>query len=324
MLVAVLAGALLFDFFNGFNGSATIVATLISSRALSPRRALLLTALAELIGPFLFGVAVANTVGQDLIDPAVVTPGVLLAALAAATAWSLVTWAVGIPSSTSHALIGALLGSALIAGGLPAIRPEGLIKVAIALLFSPLAGLLGGLIVMRLTLWLASGATPRVNDLFRRLQIPASVGLAVSQGANDAQKTMGVMTLALVAAGQLPAFVVPDWVVAASAGVMALGTAIGGWRLIRTLGGRIYKIRPIHGFTAQSASGLVILAAGLLGGPVSTTQVVSSAIMGAGAAERLSKVRWGVAREMLVAWGLTVPVTAALAALVSYSIQRLA
>jgi PiT family inorganic phosphate transporter len=196
-------------------------------------------------------------------------------------------------------------------------------KALLTLFISPPLGLAAGFLITRLTFFLAAGATPRANWLFKRLQVLSAVGVALSHGGNDAQKTMGLLTLSLLVAGVLPTFAVPIWVVAASAGAMSLGTSIGGWRLIRTLGGRIYKIRPIHGFTAQTASGLVLLGASLVGGPVSTTQVVSSAIMGAGAAERLSKVRWGVAQEMLVAWGLTMPVTAGLAALVYLPIQRL-
>ena len=323
MLVALVAAALLFDFLNGFHDSANVVATVISSRALPPRAALFLTAVAEFAGPFLFGVAVATTVGKGLIDSAAISPAVVLGAVLAAIAWNMITWFFGIPSSSSHALVGGLLGAAGIAGGLNVIQIAGLQKVLIALFISPLLGALAGFLIMRLVLFLVTGAPPRVNRLFKRLQIVTAAGLALSHGANDAQKTMGIITLGLVTAGALPTFTVPAWVIAASAGAISLGTAFGGWRLIRTLGGRIYKIRPIHGFTAQTASGAVILAAALLGGPVSTTQVVSSAIMGVGAAERLSKVRWSVAREMLVAWGLTIPITAGLAALAYLPIQRM-
>jgi PiT family inorganic phosphate transporter len=324
MLTALTIAALLFGFLNGFHDSANVVATVISSRAMPARTALLLTAAGEFVGPFLFGVAVAQTIGAGLIDTAAVTPGIVLGAAVAAIVWNVLTWLFGIPSSSSHALVGGLLGATAMAGGLGAIQIGGVQKALVALFVSPPLGLLAGFLIMRLTLRAVAHASPNVNTVFKRLQIVTAVGLAVSHGANDAQKTMGILTLGLVAAGALPAFAVPVWVVAASAGVMALGTAIGGWRLIRTLGGRIYKIRPIHGFTAQTASWAVILGAALVGGPVSTTQVVSSAIMGAGAAERLSKVRWGVAQEMLVAWGLTIPVTAGLAALAYLPLRTLA
>ncbi|MBI3360736.1 MAG: inorganic phosphate transporter [Chloroflexi bacterium] len=323
MLFAIVIAALIFGFLNGIHDSSNIVATAISSRALPPRVALFLTALAESAGPFLFGVAVATTVGKGLIDPTAITPGVVLGAVLAAIAWNLITWFLGIPSSSSHALVGGLLGAAVMARGLKVIQAAGLWKVLIALFVSPPLGLLVGFLIMRLVLFLAAGAPPRVSELFKHLQVVTAIGLALSHGANDAQKTMGIITLGLVAAGVLTTFVIPLWVIAASAMAIALGTALGGWRLIRTLGGRIYKIRPIHGFTSQTASAAVILGAALLGGPVSTTQVVSSAIMGAGAAERMSKVRWSVAQEMLIAWGLTIPVTAAIAALVYLPIKRI-
>jgi PiT family inorganic phosphate transporter len=324
MLSALLIAALFYGFLNGFHDSANVVATVISSRAMAPRVALLLTAAGEFAGPFLFGVAVAGTIGRGLVDPGAATPGVVLGATLAACAWNVITWFLGIPSSSSHALVGGLLGAAGMSGGLGAIQPAGVRTALVALFISPPLGLLAGFAIMRLTLVVAANLPPRVNVTFKRLQIVTAAGLAVAHGANDAQKTMGLLTLGLVAGGVLPSFAVPAWAVAASAGAMALGTALGGWRLIRTLGGRIYKIRPIHGFTAQTASGAIIVGAALLGGPVSTTQVVSSAIMGAGAAERLSKVRWGVAREMLVAWGLTMPVTAGLAALAYLPIRGLA
>ncbi|MGC8838708.1 MAG: anion permease, partial [Anaerolineae bacterium] len=220
----------------------------------------------------------------------------------------------GIPSSSSHALIGGLVGAVGASAGLGTVRLAGLGRVLISLFLSPLLGLATGHLVMRVTLFLARGASPRVNRLFRRLQWFTTVGLALSHGANDAQKTMGIIAMALVSAGTLPQFAVPRWVVVVSAGAIALGASLGGWRIIRTLGGKFYRIRPIHGMAAQFSAGLVILGAALLGGPVSTTHVVSSAILGVGSGERLSKVRWGVAREIAWAWLLTIPVNALLAA----------
>ena len=312
--MALIAAAVAFDFLNGFHDSANIVATVISSRAMSPRRALLVTGVGEFLGPFLFGVAVAETIGRDVVDPAAVTVGTILAAVLSAIAWNVLTWLLGIPSSSSHALIGGLVGAVGASAGLGTVRLAGLGRVFLSLFLSPLLGLAVGYSVMRATLFLARGASPRVNRLFRRLQWATSVGLALSHGANDAQKTMGILTMALVSAGVLPQFVVPRWVVVVSAGAIALGAALGGWRIIRTLGGKFYRIRPIHGVTAQLAAGMVILGAALLGGPVSTTHVVSSAILGVGSGERLSKVRWGVAREIAWAWLLTIPLTALLAA----------
>lgn len=321
MLASLIFLALVFDFLNGLHDSANIVATVISSRALNPRSALLLTALGEFSGPFLFGVAVAKTVGAGLLDPSAITLQVMIAALLGAIAWNLLTWYWGIPSSSSHALVGGLLGAAISSGGLDVVMASGLIKILAALFISPPLGLLAGYLITKLLFLLTRWATPRVNRSFQRLQIITSFGLALSHGTNDAQKTMGVITLGLLISGNLADFTVPTWVIVVSAAAIALGTSLGGWRLIRTLGGRIMKVRPVHGFASQLAGAGVILTAALLGGPVSTTQVMSSSIMGSGAAERVSKVRWQVGQEMLVAWLLTIP-TAGLIATLSYFLIR--
>ena len=313
-LVLIVALALLFDFLNGIHDSSNIVATMISSRAFRPQVALVMTALAEFLGPFLFGVAVARTIGDDVAEAAALTLDVVLAALLASIIWNLLTWFLGIPSSSSHALIGSLVGAVGVGAGLGVIKVNGLEKVLIALFFSPLVGFVVGFLLLRTIFFLARNASPRINEFFKRSQIITALGMAFSHGTNDAQKTMGVITLSLVVGGVIPAFHVPRWVVAASAGSIALGTALGGWRLIRTLGGRFYKIRPVHSFATQLSSGLVILAASLVGGPVSTTQVVSSAIIGVGSAERWSKVRWSVAGDILTAWFVTLPVTAVISA----------
>jgi len=320
LLVVLLAVALVFDFLNGFHDSANVVATIVASRAMSARGALALAAASNFAGPLLLGVAVAETVGAGIAEPQAVTIAVVLAALAAASIWNAATWRLGIPVSSSHALVGGIVGAAVSASGFAAIQAQGLWKVGIALLASPLAGFVAALAVMQATRWFLRDATPRANVALSRLQILTAMALALSHGANDAQKTMGVIALGLLTLGFTPAFVVPWWVVVASASAIALGTAAGGWRIIRTLGARFYRIRPIHGFTAQLASATVILGASLAGGPVSTTQVVSFSILGAGAAERKSKVRWAVLGEILVAWILTVPVTAALAVPLHYAI----
>ena len=313
-LIILIAIALVFDFLNGLHDSSNIVATVISSRALPPRTALLMTAVAEFCGPFIFGVAVATTIGQDLIRPGTLTMQAIFAALLSAILWNVITWWAGIPSSSSHALIGGIIGAVGAEAGLLAINPRGLEKVLVALFVSPIIGLVAGYLFTKLVFWLARGTSPRINWFFKRSQILTSLALALSHGTNDAQKTMGIIALALVTAGYLPHFQVPVWVIALSAGAIAIGTAFGGWRLIRTLGGRFYRIRPVHGFSAQLTSASVILGASLLGGPVSTTQVVSSAIVGAGSAERLNKVRWGVAGNIATAWLLTIPCTALMAA----------
>jgi PiT family inorganic phosphate transporter len=325
MFLALLLLALLFDFLNGFHDSSNIVATVISSRALHPRLALVLAAISEFVGPFLFGVAVARTIGHDLLVDTALNEQVVLAALIAAVIWNLATWFLGLPSSSSHALLGGLIGAALIyAKNVSVVQVNGLIKVVLALFISPLLGIAAGFLIMRVTLWLVRGASPRISGFFRRTQILTLVGLGLSHGTNDAQKTMGVIALGLFLTGRIPSFYIPLWVVAASAGAIALGTAFGGWRLIRTLGGRIYRIRPIHGFTSQIAGAGVILAGALLGGPVSTTQVMSSAIVGVGAAERVNKVRWTILRDMVLAWVLTIPSTAALAGVAFYLLNLLA
>jgi inorganic phosphate transporter, PiT family len=315
LFVILVVAAIIFDFLNGFHDSSNIVATVIASRALKPRATLYMTAVAHFIAPFIFGVAVATTVGKGLIEPSAINPNVAIAAAFGAILWNLFTWFIGIPSSSSHALIGGLLGSAILAKGVGVVHWGGLAKILAALFISPPLGLLVGYIFMQITLYLFKSATPKINVLFKRMQILTSLSLALSHGTNDAQKTMGLITLGLVTAGYQETFHVPLWVVAVSAAAIALGTALGGWRLISTLGGRIYKIRPVHAFTSQAASAGVIFSAALLGGPVSTTQVVGSSIMGAGAAERVNKVHWQVGQNMLTTWLITIPANMVLAAL---------
>ena len=313
LTLVVIGLALVFDFLNGIHDSSNVVATMISSRALPPRVALAMTAIAEFMGPFIFGVAVAETIG-GIVDSNAISLQVLVAALASAIFWNLFTWYMGFPSSSSHALVGGLIGSVIIAAGWQAINLAELKKILIALFTSPFIGFIFGYLILRLILLLCWNASPRINWFFKRGQIFTGLSLAFSHGANDAQKTMGVITLALVIGGFIDSFAVPTWVIFMCASMIALGTALGGWRLIRTLGGKFYKIRPIDGFSSQLASATVILGASLVGGPVSTTQVVSSTIMGVGAAERVNKVRWGVAQEIATAWLLTIPATALLAA----------
>ncbi len=314
ILIAVIVLALFFNFLNGITDSSNIVATMISSRALSPRVALTMTAIAEFSGPLIFGVAVANTIGNEVVVASAISTSVLLAALCSATLWNLFTWYFGFPSSSSHAMIGGLIGAVGVGVGFKAIQLAGLGKILISLLTSPIIGFIFGYLLFRLVLLLSWNSTPRVNGIFKHSQIVTTLALGLSYGANDAQKTMGIITLALVTGGYMKVFAVPVWVIISCGVMLALGTSVGGWRLIRTLGGKFYKIRPVDGFTTQLASAVVILGASLVGGPVSTTQVVSSAIMGVGASERVNKVRWGVAREIATAWLLTIPSTALVAA----------
>ena len=323
VLIAVIVLGVLFDFLNGIHDSSNVVSTMISSRAFSPQVALGVTAVAEFSGPFIFGVAVANTIGNDIVASHLISTQVILAALVSAILWDLLTWYLGFPSSSSHALVGGILGAVVMAAGWQAIEIKGLEKILIALFSSPIIGFVFGFIIIRLILIFSWKASPRINRFFKRSQILTGIALALSHGANDAQKTMGVITLALVTSGYLKVFAVPRWVIFLCASMIALGTAVGGWKLIRTLGGKIYKIRPVDGFASQLTSAVVILGNSLLGGPVSTTQVVSSAIMGVGAGERANKVRWGVAQEIAMAWLLTIPATALVAAGLFWVISRI-
>lgn len=314
-LLFFIAIALIFDFLNGFHDSANVVATVIASQAMRPRTALALSATTNLIGPFLFGVAVATTIGSEVISEEAVTVPVAMAALLSAIIWNLVTWFFGIPSSSSHALIGGFVGAAVTGYGVSVLIPEGLIKVLAALLISPFLGLFFGWLVMSLVLTIGQYSTPRINQIFLKGQWITATTLGLSHGTNDAQKTMGILAMGLVAFGVIDTFYVPDWVIFACAASMALGTALGGWRLIKTMGFGFYKVRPAHAFSSQIASTAVILGAALLGGPVSTTQVISSSIVGAGAAERANKVRWNLAGQIVWAWVITLPVTALLGGL---------
>jgi PiT family inorganic phosphate transporter len=313
LLLVLIGLALFFSLLNGYRDSSNIVATMISSRAVRPAVALAVTAAAEFSGPLIFGVAVAKTIGKDLVAPSTVNLPVIIVALATACLWSLFTWVLHIPSSSSHALIGGLVGAAVAGAGWQAIQTGGLLKVLAGLLVSPLIGLTVGFLLTKLVIYLAQGATPRINGFFKQSQLVTSVALAFSHGTNDGEKSMGIITLGLVTAGHLSSFAVPLWVIVTCSGMLALGTALGDWGLIKTVGTKFYKIRPVDGFSAQLTSAIVILGASLLGGPVSTTQVVSSAIVGVGSAQRLSRVRWGVAGEILFTWLLTIPATVLIA-----------
>lgn len=310
----VLGIAALFGILSGYRDSANIVATMISSRAIGPRRALLIAAASAAVGPFIFGLSVATTIGRDFITLSIATPQLIIAALVAAIVWNLVTAWLGIPTSSMHALIGGLFGAAMVAGGWAAINPAGIGKILLSLLISPLLGLISGYVFMKVILWLAAGASPRINIVFKRGQLISVILLGLSYGANDGQKTIGVMALGLIVIGSLTSFQIPIEVVALGAASIALGMSIGGWRLIKTLGSKFYTVRPVHAFSGQLASTIVVLGAALIGGPVSTSQVVSSAIMGTGSAERLSKVRWQTADAIVLAWVLTLPISALLAA----------
>ena len=317
ILVIVVVTALAFDFTNGFHDTANAIATSVSTRALRPEHAILMSAAANFVGA-LTGTAVAKTISSGLA----VTPGgptgqtIVAAALIGASAWNLITWRLGIPSSSSHALIGGLLGAVIVSVGSSAIIADGVItKVLLPLIGSPIAGVVGGFLLMVVLLNLFRRANPRrINERFRRLQVLSAAFMAFSHGSNDAQKTMGIMTLALIAAGILPADAkIPLWVIVLAASAIAFGTAAGGWRIIRTMGQRVVKLDPVHGFAAETTAATIILTASQFGMPVSTTHVISSAIIGVGSSDRLSAVRWGVAGNIVIAWILTIPASAVVA-----------
>jgi PiT family inorganic phosphate transporter len=326
--IIVITLALFFDFSNGFHDAANVVATMITTRALSPRKALILASICEFIGPFLFGTAVAQMIGKNIIDLSTFNPGTLdismlliIAALIGAILWNLLTWYFGLPSSSSHALIGGMVGAVLVAYGPDKILWKGLLYVVGSLVLSPLLGLLVSWLFLKMTYRLSQDATPKINYFFNRMQIPSSIALALSHGANDAQKSMGLIAMSLVILGFSPSFYVPWWVVASCAAAIALGTASGGWKIIKTMGSKIYRLRSVHAFCAQTSSATVILGAALVGGPVSTTHVVSSSIMGVGAGQRISAVRWGVVKNIILAWFITIPASAVMAGLSFFIIQ---
>ncbi len=315
-LLTVLGLALAFDYINGFHDTANAIATSVSTRALKPQYAIVMSAIANFAGAFA-GTAVANTVGNGLISSQVESQTVVAAALVGAIVWNLVTWRLGIPSSSSHALIGGLLGAAAAAAGPGAWKVGGIVgKVLVPLVSSPVAGFVIGLALMVVIFNVFRRARPRVmNDNFRRLQVVSAGFMAFSHGSNDAQRTMGVMTLALVTAGVLPEFKVPLPVIVAAATAISLGTAEGGWRIIRTMGTRVVKLDPVHGFAAETTAASVIVVASHFGMPVSTTHVISSAILGVGSSDRFNSVRWSVARGIGIAWVLTLPAAGLVAAL---------
>jgi inorganic phosphate transporter, PiT family len=320
VLVLTIAVALFFDFTNGFHDTANAIGTAIGTRALPPRVAVGLSAVLNLVGAVvttqLLHAEVANTVGSLVAPSGGVALAMLIAVLFGAITWNLFTWRAGLPSSSSHALIGALIGMGLTAYGIDAVQWGEVVPVFIALITSPIAGLMLAYVVTVALLNLLRRARPsQANSVFRRLQIFSSGFVAFSHGANDAQKTMAIITLALFSSGHLSEFVVPTWVVLAAALAIGLGTWAGGWRIIRTMGTRIVRMDPVHGFAAQTVAATVIQLATAWGLPVSTTQVVSGSVMGAGATRRFSAVRWGVARRIVWAWVFTIPASAALAAL---------
>jgi PiT family inorganic phosphate transporter len=322
LLWTVVVVALAFDFTNGFHDTANAVATSVSTRALSPRTAVLVAAVANLAGAFVT-TAVAKTVGKGIIDTGLANEKTVLAALLGAIAWNLLTWWLGLPSSSSHALIGGLVGAALVQSGSAGVQWHGLVhKVMFPALASPALGFAGAFLILLLIYWGFVWMNPGVaNRTFRLGQLVSGTWVAFTHGANDAQKTMGVIALGLYESGRISHFYIPTWVIVAAAAAIALGTYAGGWRIMRTLGQRIFSLEPASGFAAQVSGGTVIYVATHFGFPVSTTHVVSGSVMGAGALKQLSAVRWGVAGNIVFAWVLTIPAAALVAAALYWPIQ---
>jgi len=317
-LTVVVFLAITFDYINGFHDSANAIATSVSTRVLSPRSAVILAGLMSFLGA-VSGTKVAKTIGKDIVDPALLSGEVIIAALLAAIIWNLVTWWYGLPSSSSHALIGGIIGAVIMGNGIDVLRLKGILKIVSSLLISPIMGFVMGFIFMIFLYWLVFRQSRiTINENSRRLKILSTCMMAFSNGSNDAQKTMGIMTMALFSAGKISEFEVPLWVKVFAATAMAMGTATGGWRIIRTMGSKIVRLEPINGLAADLASSTVTYGASLLGLPVSTTHVVSSSIMGVGSAKRVRSVKWGIARQIITAWVITIPLTAVAGGLIYF------
>lgn len=316
LLLCVIVLAVIFDFINGFHDTANAIATSVSTRVLSPKVAVSMAAILNMVGA-LSGTAVAKTVGAGLVDASCITQITIISALIAAIAWDLITWYLGLPTSSSHAILSGMVGAAIATAGTNVIIQKGVYKVLMGLIFSPLIGFILGFFLMLLLMWLFSRSTPSlVSNLFGRLQIISAAYMAFSHGSNDAQKTMGIITMALVSYYNLPEFHVPMWVIILCATAMAFGTAMGGWRIIKTLGIRLVHLKPINGFAAETSAATVIEIASRIGLPLSTTHVISSTIMGVGASKRLSAVKWIVGGNIILAWIITLPACSLLAWLI--------
>jgi PiT family inorganic phosphate transporter len=313
LIIITVAVALLFDFANGWNDSANAIATVVSTKVLSPLTAVILAGVLNFVGAFL-STKVAKMIGGGLVDPTMITTTVVLAAMLGAFSWTFFMTLMGMPISGSHSLIGGLIGSVIFSAGVGALKMGGVYKVLLALLLSPIFGIIVGFILMVALMHLFKKVPlSTVNKYFGKLQLVSVSLMALSHGTNDAQKVMGIITMALLSGGFIDTLEVPFWVIFACATVMGIGTATGGWRVIKTLGLQLSKIQPVHGFAAESAATVVLMGAASIGAPVSTTHVITSCIMGVGATRRLSAVRWGIGKKILYAWVLTLPSCAIIA-----------
>jgi len=319
LVIVVVVAALVFDYINGFHDAANSIATVVSTRVLSPGKAVVWAAFFNFAAVFIFGTAVAKTMGAGMIDITQVTGSVILAGLIGAIVWDLITWYYGLPTSSSHALIGGYAGAALAKAGPKAIIVAGWTKTLIFIVLAPLLGLLLGLLFMTIILWVCRTTAPtRVDQLFRRLQLVSAALYSLGHGSNDAQKTMGIIAGALFAGGYITTFDIPTWVVFAAYAAISLGTLSGGWRIIHTMGSKITRLQPVGGFAAETAGAVSLFLASSLGVPVSTTHTITGAIVGVGSVRRLSAVRWGIAGQIVWAWVLTIPASAIIAAATYY------
>ena len=322
LVVLVVVAALAFDYINGFHDAANSIATVVSTRVLSPGQAVIWAAFFNFAAAFIFGTAVAKTVGSGMIDIKVVTSSVILAGLLGAIVWDLITWLYGLPTSSSHALIGAYAGAAIAKAGVVALIPGGWTKTLLFIVLAPLIGFALGFVLMVAIYWIMRPFAPsRVDRYFRKLQLLSAAMYSLGHGANDAQKTMGIIAGALFAAGYIHEFTIPFWVEMAAYSAISLGTLSGGWRIIHTMGSKITRLQPVGGFAAETAGAISIFTATALGVPVSTTHTITGAIIGVGTTRRLSAVRWGIAGQIVWAWILTIPISAGIAAAVFYALS---
>ena len=321
-VVALIGVALTFDYINGFHDAANSIATVVSTRVLTPGQAVVWAAVFNFLAAFTFGTAVASTIGKGMIDLQVVTSTVIFGGLAGAIVWDLITWYIGLPTSSSHALVGGYAGAAIAKAGWQSLIPSGWTKTLVFIVMSPVIGMGLALIISIITLWIFRGFRPaRVDKWFRRLQLLSAAAYSLGHGTNDAQKTMGIIAGLLVAAGYLREFFIPLWVILAAHAAIALGTLTGGWRIVHTMGSKITKLQPFGGFAAETAGAITLFGASSFGIPVSTTHTITGAIIGVGATRRISAVKWGVAGGIVWAWVLTIPLSATVSA-ISYFLLR--
>jgi PiT family inorganic phosphate transporter len=328
IVVSMILIALIFDFINGFHDAANSIATVVSTRVLSPKYAVMWAAFFNFIAAFFFETKVASTIGKGVVNPVSITLAVVTAGLLGAIVWDLITWYLGLPTSSSHALIGGLIGASIVHAGWGSLQWGGIGKIAAFIVVSPLMGMIGGFFFMTAVLYIMRDTAPaRVDGLFRKLQLASAGAYSLSHGLNDAQKTMGIIMLTLFSAGYMTSEELskhaPMWIILSCNGVIALGTMFGGWRIVKTMGSRLTKLQPVGGFAAETSGALSIIGASIFGIPVSTTHTITGAIIGVGATRRLSAVRWGVAANIIWAWVLTIPAAAIIAALLYIPLEML-